>query len=132
MRRSRDRRGGGGSVQTPPPPSRWWKIQRPIRARVKGNSSPPKMLTLISTLQFFIVSPNINIYVILCFILFTAVYQSDVHSCLYMPVPIAQSGERWTAELAGSEARFEQLRRSLLTPDSDCLRSVAAVAPKAS
>ena len=32
MRRSRDRRGG---VQTPPPPSRWWKIQRPIRARVK-------------------------------------------------------------------------------------------------
>ena len=25
----------GGGVQTPPPPSRWWKIQRPSRARVK-------------------------------------------------------------------------------------------------
>ena len=25
-----------GGVQTPPPPIRWWKIQRPIRARVKG------------------------------------------------------------------------------------------------
>ena len=24
-----------GGVQTPPPPSRWWKIQRPSRARVK-------------------------------------------------------------------------------------------------
>ena len=32
MRRSRDRR--GGCSNTPPPPSRWWKIQRPIRARV--------------------------------------------------------------------------------------------------
>ena len=32
MRRSRDRRGRGG-VQTPHP-SRWWKNQRPIRARV--------------------------------------------------------------------------------------------------
>ena len=31
MRRSRDRR---GCSNTPPPPSRWWKIQRPIRARV--------------------------------------------------------------------------------------------------
>ena len=29
----------GGGVQTPPPPSRWWKIQRPIRARV--NVSDP-------------------------------------------------------------------------------------------
>ena len=25
----------GGCSNTPPPPSRWWKIQRPIRARVK-------------------------------------------------------------------------------------------------
>ena len=33
MRRSRDRR--GVFKHTPPPPSRWWKIQRPSRARVK-------------------------------------------------------------------------------------------------
>ena len=33
MRRSRDRR--GGVFKHPPPPSRWWKIQRPSRARVK-------------------------------------------------------------------------------------------------
>ena len=33
MRRSWDRRGGG--VFKHPPPIRWWKIQRPIRARVK-------------------------------------------------------------------------------------------------
>ena len=25
----------GGGSQLPPPPIRWWKIQRPIRARVK-------------------------------------------------------------------------------------------------
>ena len=36
----------GGGVQTPPPPSRWWKIQRPSRARVNlrpggGHFGPP-------------------------------------------------------------------------------------------
>ena len=36
MRRSRDRR--GVFKHPPPPPSRWWKIQRPIRARVNTES----------------------------------------------------------------------------------------------
>ena len=43
MRRSRDRR---GVFKHPPPPSRWWKIQRPSRARVNlrpggGHFGPP-------------------------------------------------------------------------------------------
>ena len=47
MRRSRDRR--VGCVQTPP--IRWWKIQRPIRARVKKDVIVEK--TFLSNLTFW-------------------------------------------------------------------------------
>ena len=45
--------GGGGGVQTPPP-SRWWKIQRPIRARVNvqvesWGALPPHLKSWVGT-----------------------------------------------------------------------------------
>ena len=48
----------GGGVQTPPPPlaSRWWKIQRPSRARVK----PRSVLYQFCSFLFYVLSKQLH------------------------------------------------------------------------